>query len=215
MAGVAKGNFPSFIQKTDQERVQNIIDKLDLTSHENYELTVKLDGSSCTIYNYADENGPYVGVCSRNLDLLETEGNSFWRVARKTGLTEALLKVNGLYAIQGELMGPGIQGNRENLKDIELYVFDVYYIDDQRYLNTYERDTLLQRLKEYGAELKHVPVLVNRPLSDFKSVDDFLELADNTKSLNHAVAEGIVFKRLTDNKSFKVISNKFLLKEKD
>ena len=215
LAGVAKGNFPSFIQKTDQERIQNIIDNLDLTSIDSYEVTVKLDGSSCTIYNYEDENGPYVGVCSRNLDLLESEGNSFWRVAHKTGLVEALKKLKTHYAIQGELMGPGIQGNRENLTDIEFYVFDIYSIDEQRYLNASERHGILSHLQQMGVSLNHVPILLSRPLSDFNGIEDFLDLADNTKSLNHNVAEGVVFKRLSDNKSFKVISNKFLLKEKD
>ncbi len=216
LAGVARGNFPSFIQKTDQERIQNIIDNLDLNSFDRYEVTVKLDGSSCTIYNYEDENGPYVGVCSRNLDLLETEGNSFWRVAHKTGLVEALKKLKTHYAIQGELMGPGIQGNRENLKDVELYVFDVYSIDEQRYLNASERLGVLAHLEDMGVVLNHVPWVPGEYcLYDFNGIEDFLTLADNTRSLNHDVAEGIVFKRLSDNKSFKVISNKFLLKEKD
>jgi RNA ligase (TIGR02306 family) len=211
LGGEVKGNFPSFIPKTDQERVQNIIDKLDLTSHEGYEVTVKLDGSSCTIY----KNGDDYGVCSRNLDLKETEGNSFWRVARKNKIIEALQSL-GNYAVQGELMGPGIQGNRENLKDIELYIFDVYDIDEQCYLSPYDRDMFMFELREHGAVVEHIPVLSVSPMSDlnFVDVNDFLKLADSIKSLHNDVAEGIVFKSVTGRNSFKVISNKFLLGEK-
>jgi hypothetical protein len=48
------------------------------------------------------------GVCSRNLDLKETEGNTFWNVASKLDI-ESNIPDNT--AIQGELVGPGIQGN--------------------------------------------------------------------------------------------------------
>ena len=51
-------------------------------------------------------------------------------------------------------------------------------------------------------------------LADFNSVDDFLKYADRP-SLNHKIAEGVVFKRFDGNSSFKVINNKFLLAEKD
>jgi RNA ligase (TIGR02306 family) len=210
LAGVAKGNFPSFIPKTDQERIQNIIDDLDLTSDALYETTLKLDGSSCTIYH----NDGAIGVCSRNIDLLETEENSFWIAARQTGLIDALKALGQNIAIQCELMGPGFQGNREKLEKLDLFIFDIYDIDNQKYLNPLTRINKIVELKENGYKGDVVPSFGVWPLNKFNDINSFLEFA-NTKSLNHEIAEGIVFKSFSNERhSFKVINNEFLLKEK-
>ena len=210
-----KGNFPSFIQKTDQERVQNLIKYLDLTSEEEYEVTMKLDGSSCTIY-YKDGQ---VGVCSRNIDLLETKDNSFWVAARKTGIIDALENFGEEIAIQAELMGPGVQGNREGLKELDLYIFDVFSIEKQEYLVPFARNILIQVLEDLaGKPFSRVPFLVNVQLRDFENINEFLDFAEKYKSINEDVwAEGVVFKayqKTAKVRSFKVISNKFLLGEK-
>ncbi len=81
LAGKVKGGFPHFIPKTDEERVQNLSKEYDewkLQSKHKFYVTEKLDGSSATYYI---KDGVF-GVCSRNLELLETEGNTFWKVAR-------------------------------------------------------------------------------------------------------------------------------------
>ena len=75
--GQAKGYFPSFLRKTDQERVQNIGVQLQYYINQTFEVTIKLDGSSCTIFSYNEEDG----VCSRNLELKRDENNAFWRIA--------------------------------------------------------------------------------------------------------------------------------------
>lgn len=209
LAGKAKGIFPSFIRKTDQERIQNVYEDLKKT-HENmlFEATLKLDGSSMTVYL---KDGVF-GVCSRNLDLLETEENTFWQVARKMNLEETLRSLGRNIALQGELMGPGIQGNREGLKEHTFYLFDVWSIDEQIYLSPMERDDTVFDLRDQGSYVQHVPVLdVVFPLQ--KSLDDLIAASD-IKSLNHQVAEGIVYKAMDGSTSFKVINNKFLLNEK-
>jgi RNA ligase (TIGR02306 family) len=233
LVGVARGNFPSFIRKTDQERVQNIFGKLKghkstydpdtgvvvYTEEYNYdqlerwEATLKLDGSSMTVYlaGMDTEEGARFGVCSRNLDLKETEDNTFWQVARKLNLEEKLLACGRNIALQGELMGPGVQNNREELKEHDFYLFDIWDIDAQRYLTPAER---LIICAEFFNDLSHAPMVGSVSLADFNSVDDFLKYADRP-SLNHKIAEGVVFKRFDTNSSFKVINNKFLLAEKD
>lgn len=213
LAGKARGNFPSWIQKTDQERVQNIFGKLKnkFDQDELWEVTLKLDGSSCTVYC---KDG-YVGVCSRNMDLIETEGNSYWEAARKSKLIEALEAMGRNIAVQGELMGPGVQGNRENLKEVEIFVFDVYNIDEARLLTPEERYDVLNVLRNLGADFSEAITLPMASLRQFETVADMLVHADRP-SLYHPIAEGVVFKNFSDgNKSFKVINNKFLLKEKD
>lgn len=210
LAGTARGNFPSWIPKTDQERIQNTFKYLHRHSGKNYETTIKLDGSSMTVYC----KGGYTGVCSRNLDLVETEGNAFWKVARSTKLIETLEDYGKNIAIQGELMGPGIQGNREGFKELELFVFDIYDIDNEQYFDFEGRHAIVNLLNAFGASLKHAPIVdVAINIDNFATVQDFLNYAERA-SINHHIAEGVVFKALDGRHSFKVISNAFLLKEK-
>lgn len=216
LAGKIRGNFPSFIPKTDQERIQNFIpDFLKKYRDHEWEVSLKLDGSSMTVYYYAQEDR--FGVCSRNLDLTETEDNSFWQVARKLDLETKLRDAHAYhgcgvsYALQGELMGPGVQGNRENLKDLDFYVYDVWDITCQAYLDGETRRSFIE--DELG--LKHVPIYEVAKMG-YDSADGFLELAEygygDGKSLNHKEREGLVFKSIQDpSVSFKAISNKYLL----
>lgn len=211
LAGTIRGNFPSFIKKTDQERIQNCFKEWsDLWRNEEFEVTLKLDGSSFTAYYLQQsEKNPIArfGVCSRNLDLIETETNAFWRVARKLNLEEKLASLGHSVAIQGELMGPGVQGNREGLLDLDLYVFDMFNIDTFKYMYAPERH-------EFCAKnwLEHVPIIEYAAVfSGFMSAKDFLEYAERP-SLNHKQAEGIVFKSIKfPCYSFKAISNAFLM----
>lgn len=208
LAGTAKGNFPSFLVKTDQERVQNIYKNLQYINDE-FEVTLKLDGSSVTVYY---NNGEY-GVCSRNLDLKETEGNTFWDTVRRIKLIESLQALGKNIAIQGELMGPGVQGNRENLKTHSIFVFDIIDIDNQRYLTPEQRYDMIAELN--CGLLEQVPFIDWISLDKFTSVDDYLNYADR-ESMVHPIAEGVVFKSRNNPRiSFKAINNKFLLKEKD
>lgn len=201
MQGQMRGNFPSFIPKTDQERVQNLPKVFDGTAAE-YEVTIKLDGSSMTVYWW---EGVF-GVCSRNIDLkTEQQGNTFVDTAKRVfdGRT-----FDGL-AIQGELMGPGVQGNRENLKQHEFFVFDIFDIEEQRYYAPVER----QRFCATHC-LNHVPIETHCMTLDGSTLDSLLAFAEG-RSLNSQVREGLVFKRMDGKFSFKVISNKFLLGEKE
>ncbi len=206
LAGKIKGNFPSFLRKTDQERIQNlpkVFDDLD----RKYEISLKLDGSSMTVYCHEG----VIGVCSRNLDLkLEDEGNSFVRVAKESGLIDAFGE-NDSVCFQGELMGPGIQGNREGLEKLTFYVFDVFEPRTGNYANTEDRYSIAVQLPP---SIEHVPVLAIASLRDIGcyTLDKLLDYAEGP-SINNKTREGLVFKAIDDpNFSFKVISNKYLLK---
>jgi RNA ligase (TIGR02306 family) len=221
LAGQAKGNFPSFIPKTDEERVQNLSKNLGKWSQsgDQWEISEKLDGSSMTVFfrnnamNDADDFIAEFGVCSRNLQLKETEGNSFWGAARKYNLEEKLTALDRNIAIQGELVGPGIQGNKYKLTDIDFYVFTVYDIDTGEYLSSADRLELCEKLG-----LKHVPVLcaITLPNSGV-IVDALLSMAEGKSKLNlNTEREGIVFKNIQNPQlHFKAISNKFLMKFED
>ena len=209
LSGMARSNFPSFVRKTDQERCQNLENEIFVDNADSeYEVTLKLDGSSITIYH----NTGTVGVCSRNLDLqLDQEGNAFVGMAKKSGLLDLIPNL-GNVAIQGELMGPGIQGNREGFPTTRMFIFDVFDIDAGVYVPSVTRLALLNTILPKLRDVQAAPV-VRIGKIDCKNVFELLEQADG-ESINNSVREGLVFKRLDGKFSFKVISNKFLLSEK-
>lgn len=205
LSGTIKGNFPSFIRKTDQERVQNLKMK-DITAHSEYQVTEKLDGSSMTVYY----NEGVFGVCSRNLDLKEDENNTFWKTARKLQIEDRMKLLFGAnsmnVAIQGELVGPGVQGNYHDLSDHAFYVFDMYDIDRQEYFTPEECFN-----SAYLLGLEHVPVLYVSK-EPFGSYAEYLAFAEGNSNLSPTKErEGLVFKNLDRTFTFKAISNKWLL----
>lgn len=217
LAGQVKGSFPSFIRKTDQERAQNLVkDIFGEHKYTSFEISLKLDGTSCTVFY----NNGSVGVCSRNLELKledENKDNSYVRIAYDSGLALCLSTIGKNVAVQGELMGPGIQGNREGLKETMLFIFDIYDIDEGRYMSHSERMAFRDRLVSIGLNThrcQHVPLVGVASPEQFDGIEEMLEFACGP-SLNHPVREGLVWKSLADpNFSFKTIDNKFLLSEK-
>lgn len=209
LAGVARGNFPTEIPKTDQERVQNMQHEIAHAAANGlqFEVTEKLEGSSMTVYLIRGE----FGVCSRNLDLKESAENTFWQVARRDGIEEKMRAHDEYwdFAIQGELIGPGIQGNIYKLAAPEFRVFDVYNIQTGSYLNPAPRRELIERMG-----LKHVPVMLSDKDLGIGSIEEILEWADAKSVMGDITGpwrEGIVFKETSGGMTFKAISNKYLL----
>ncbi len=207
LAGDVEGPLPIVIPKTDQERIQNLTEQLkewqgngDFT----WEITEKLDGSSMTVF----VNGDTEGVCSRNWNLKETEGNTLWKVARRNDLLAKIRITNRNLALQGELIGEGIQGNSYKVTGQEFFVFDIYDIDRGGYMTPFERRVFCDT-----HSIKHVPVL-SKEMVIQEWVTGLLTMADGQSVLNPKTArEGLVFKsNVFDGPSFKAISNKWLLK---
>ena len=217
LQGTMRGNFPHFIPKTDQERCQNLRKEIFETHKDDvYEVTIKLDGSSMTVYVKDGE----VGVCSRNIDLVETEGNTFWKSAREQNIVDALRAVSDAngeeYAIQGELIGEGIQGNPEKLTGHKFFLFDIYSITAGRYLEVDERYSIIDKLNMNGASIEHVPVIgiMYSVAKVFSTIDELLEFAEGPSLNPQTKREGLVFKSWGSDFSFKAISNSYLLKTK-
>ena len=207
LAGEVIGMFPSFIPRTDEERCQNLTNEWDNLKKLSYIVTEKLDGTSCTIY----KNNDYFGVCSRNLDLKEIEGNTLWSIARRYSLEEKFKNIGRNIAIQGEVIGEGIQKNPYKIKGQDIYIFNGYDIDKQKYLSVNELDDICQIF-----ELKQVPFIDMLNSIELITIENILSLADGKSILNSNInREGIIFKTLKREKSFKAISNIFLVKEKD
>ena len=207
LSGKVKGLFPSFLRKTDEERVQNLTKEYGqykLLGRKFY-VTEKLDGSSATFY-YKD--GVF-GVCSRNLELLETEGNTFWKVARELDLENKMKDFGINISLQGELIGEGIQGNPYKIKGQTVKFFNLFDIDLQVYHSLSHLDRALGIMG-----LKMVPI-VDEFFKLPETIETLLKYADNKSILNPKFnREGVVIRSNDRTISFKVISNKFLLNEK-
>jgi RNA ligase (TIGR02306 family) len=208
LSGDVKGLFPSFISKTDQERVQNLTEEYAVWLNDNseWEVTEKLDGCSMTAYIGDSE----FRICSRNLELRRNERNSLWRAAVAQNLEEIIVSTGRNLALQGELVGEGIQGNPYKLKGQKFFLFDIFDIDQGRYFLPDERYELFNT--NHAVKILRVPLLAtNRTLPE--NIDEALMWAEGKSELNSSTErEGVVFKQHGKNVSFKAISNSFLLK---
>ena len=228
LAGKVKGNFPGFIRKTDEERIQNMTKEFEKMKEHKYFVTEKLDGSSATYYF---RDGVF-GVCSRNLELADPgefepgmvvgedgaerpkKENTFWKVAKELFIEEKLGTLEQNYSIQGELIGESVQGNPYKIKGHTLRIFNVFNIDTQEYLGLDEMEEFLKKVNVDNHPLELVPVL-DRDYKLPDTIDEILAQADGKSVLNKDTdREGIVIRNHDKSISFKAISNTFLLKEK-
>ena len=221
MQGQVEGSFPSFIPKTDEERVQNLGFELQeyIKNGVRFEATIKIDGTSCTVY--IDEGK--LGICSRNQRLKineENANNLYVRVAREVGLFTALENYGSAgfnVAVQGEIFGEGVQGNKEKIKGQQFAIFKVWNIDTQSYLSPEDRKGFVALLRDKGYTGTVAPVLAeNATLTELgiTDIDSALAYAEGP-SIYSDIREGVVFKSEDGKHSFKAISNEWLLKYKE
>lgn len=212
LQGLIKSNFPSWLSKTDETRIQSCPSVVQRHCGESFYITEKLDGSSMTVY--IDKEGEF-GVCSRNLDLKETEGNAFWKVARELDLETKLKKGNVTpIALQGELIGPGIQKNKYKLDKLEFRVFNVFQED--KYLNKAEMEYFCESIN-----IHTVPILDDSYIL-LDSLDELVKMSIGKSVLYDTDREGIVLRPLKEERdedlgrlSFKVINPEFLIKNEE
>lgn len=217
LRGKIKGNRPDFIPRTDETRIQSLGNEL-LSKYFGIEcfVTEKLDGTSAS---YFFKDGQY-GVCSRNLMYQEDDTNTYSTISRNLNMREKLEKYGKNIVVQGEIIGPGIQGNKYKLSKPEFYAFNVYSINEMKFMSFNEFKKVCADL-----ELKTVPI-INEELSLPTDIDRILLMADGESKLCPGVLrEGIVIRPLIEimdgneklsyngRLTFKVISNKFLLEE--
>lgn len=216
MRGKIKGAFPGSVPKTDETRIQSIPQILETYKGTECFITEKVDGASMTIYF---KNGEY-GVCSRNLDMLKDDTNVFWLVSEKLNLENKIKDITNLLelkniAIQGELIGTGMQGNKYKLKSNSFLAFNIFDIDNYKYVDF---DIFVEVCEKVGIDI--VPVLDKNFILN-KNISELVELSKGYSVLNKDTRrEGIVIRSLKEISnveeigrfSFKVINPDFLLK---
>lgn len=208
--------FPSFIKKTDEERVENMPWVLD--DHEKvWLMTEKLDGTSSTYALKRLPHGKYeFYVCSRNVRQQDEnqktyhDYNIYWDMAFKYKIKEHLtyfLECNkdvNWVCIQGESVGK-VQGNPLKLQEDDLYVFN-FITDKYGRFGSNDGKCIIEN---WG--MKWVPILGACTLPD--NMEDMKLLADGKSIVNPAVdREGIVYRSIDGKESFKNVSRKYLLK---
>lgn len=216
LAGTVAGPWPGWLSKTDEERVQNSPDLFaaalaDLHAGHPWNVHEKIDGASMSVFIDADGTP---GVGSRNLNLADTPGNTLWELARRHNLHDRMLADN-VDAVQGEAYGESIQGNPLRVRGQKLAVFDVWK----------NRQRLPRDLwPEWARELS-VPRREDYENPQYYTdAETLIRAVDGIRShISDVPAEGIVVRPAHQTEtvvdgggkvkaSFKVISNRYLLK---
>jgi len=190
MSRKPSGGYPETIHKSDEKNIQTQFGRLKDKNIPFY-LTEKLEGQSAT---YEVTKKGKFRVYSHNV-FLNKPGNSTWgRIAVKFNIEKLMKrymkewKIKSL-AIQGEIIGPGIQRNIYKLDDLDFYIFNVRDTDlqldfDLNNLQVFEADT----------KIKIVPMLSYNHYM-FETSDEILKNADGYSVLNsNTRREGIVWR---------------------
>jgi RNA ligase (TIGR02306 family) len=213
-AAELRGGFPSAVPKTDEMRVQSVPEVLQELAGKPYVITLKYDGTSATYV--VDPFDDTFHACARNWSIVEGN-NPYWIVAQRHGIEQKLRAKGGRYAIQGEICGPSVQKNPLGLREARLYVFSVRDLTAGRYVSDGEMRALC-------AEWELEPVAIVEE-GDVFAYDQaaLLALAEGVYPGTKNQREGVVIRpreeafspTLSGRLSFKAISNRFLLAEKD
>lgn len=226
------------IPHTDETRIQAVPEVLEEVRDKVCYITTKLDGQSAT---YWLQDGKF-GIASRSIvkeirskhniwskiknfifklckiDLPKYSSN--WHTVEEAFQIEKKMRGWGKlfslknYAIQGEIVGPKIQKNPLELDKLDFYVFNIWDIDQQKYLSF---GTL--KVFEEDTGLKLVP-FDRFIIFKNETIEDLLEMAKGEYPNGHA-REGIVIRPMQEQSSrvlkgrlsFKAINNDYLLEK--
>lgn len=172
--------MPLFVPRTDEVRLQSAPALLDEIKQYDSYWTVKLDGFSATYIRtdrqYALWKPGDLIVCNRKVATREDpdDEGAFWPMARKYDLANRL-PIG--FAVQGEIMGPKVAGNKLDLEEHDLFIFSVYNLIESRFLDLHE---FLAFCRDHG--LKTVPVegIIAGPTG---TLDDMLSAVQNDFSI--------------------------------
>jgi RNA ligase (TIGR02306 family) len=179
LSGEIIGTFPTYIvAPTDEDNALSNLDIVEEVLKHPLTVTHKLDGSSCTI---VVQDGEISYVCSRRMQIKESESNAFWIVANKI---RPNIPFGWSGTIQGELCGPGIQGNQLKLLEPTLFIYQIK--QQHNPWMTYGE------MVSFGGNVLKSNVVPRIEHGYIKSLDGLQAIADNLKLDSGEWAEGIV-----------------------
>lgn len=203
----AKGYLPYGLGKTDEERYQSVD---NIPYGQVVDVSLKIDGSSLTVFCKLVNNVWIVGVTSRTLELDINCINKYTTVVNKLNLIEKLknycIKYNVSLALRGEMYGDRIQKSKLNphsTKPLGFALFNVYNLDTLEYegINSIHYYNNVSKI----IDIESVPMIEQGVVLTpelIKKYDEELE------TINGQYFEGVVIK-LADGSSFKVISKHY------
>lgn len=218
--------FPShfeYIHKTDEERVENLAPGI-FECKDPWIVTEKIDGTSTTFILerkrsiFGDKFEFYVS--SRNVRQLRpdqanyhaTDSNVYWDMAFKydieTVLRQLLNEHQGwdYVGLQGETAGYGLQGNPNKMEDVRFFGFNLIDSINGRWNSVDSKKTMAI----YGIDW--VPIIQEDYILP-DTIEEMKAQADGETVIPGATGlrEGFVYRSLDGKRSFKNVSNMFLL----
>ena len=211
-------NWPAWVQKTDEERIQNM--PWILKDKEPWIATEKIDGTSTTFTmkrgSLFKSNEFY--VCSRNVVFDKPDKNCYYdtnvytEMAEKYHMEEVLTKLLEAYpeaewiTIQGETYGAGIQKRDYHKDNHSFRAFNLIMSNTGRW-NTID----MKKELEENFNIPCVPIVDSAYILP-DTVEEILAYAFGESVIDNDMREGIVFRSQDGSKSFKAVSNEFLMK---
>ena len=212
-----KRGWPVWVAKTDEERIQNM--PYILQDKDPWIATEKIDGTSTTFTIKRKPFGKFdFYICSRNVvfdkpdKVCFYDTNVYVEMAVKYKIEEVLTKLmKTVYkdeewiTLQGETYGEGIQKRDYNLECHNFMGFNFITASKGRMNSKEAADMFLK----YG--IPWVPIIdENFILPD--TVEELLDYATGTSVIDGGMREGVVFRSQDGVKSFKAVSNEYLIK---
>ena len=202
--------FPTnLVSKTDEERIQNIPHVLEQYRGKEFYVSYKMDGSSITIIHNRVFGKSKYRICSRNFELHD-RNNDWYKVFKSTNFSQHVDRLVKHFntndvIVQGECIG-NFNGNHHNLDMNEIRLFNII-VDGERVNQLHFN----QICNEFS--IPQCPYFSVITLNH--SMDEILKISEIPDILNSKVpAEGLVWRGIEDNTSFKVLNNNYLLIEK-
>ena len=214
--GDKKNGWPEWVKKTDEERVQNM--PWILEDKNPWIATEKIDGTSTTFTMKRGKRGKNdVYVCSRNV-VFDTpdkacfyDKNVYFEMFEKYNIKEVLTQLLNenpkadWVTIQGETYGNTVQKRDYSLEGRDFAAFNLIFSNTGR-VGTVEMNKILT-----AKGVPCVPIL-NTEFILPDTVDELLNVATGNSAVDGKPREGIVFRSPDGERSFKAVSNEFLLK---
>ena len=216
-----KSEWPTWVVKTDEERIQNLVYMIPTFQNEKWIPTEKIDGTSTTFTMKRGKRGKNdFFICSRNVVFDKPDKKCFYETNVYTEMAEKYDIENVLKSIldetkdllfvtiQGETYGEGVQKRDYSIKGHDFMAFNLIFGDANGVPTRKNPIDMSSILSSY--KIPCVPFFDPIELPD--TCDEILALAEGASAIDGLPREGLVFRTLDGCHSFKAVDNGFLLK---
>lgn len=221
--GKKTSSWPAWVQKTDEERIENLPHWLEDKC--TWVATEKVDGTSTTFTlrrkKYPWEKHDY-RVCSRNVCFDRPGRNCYYdtnvylEMSEKYHMEDILTDILendstlDFVTIQAETYGASIQKRDYSMKDHDMAVFNLIFGFKDGSKIRFNPMEMTGKLREYN--IPCVPI-INTAYILPDTIEELREYVDSEPSaIDGQMKEGIVFRSLDGERSFKCVSPNFLMK---